>query len=58
MIGVPPAQWRSYEELTEELTRRIGAADEIATLRLERDVPMGGRATDNRIDVVGVPGSI
>jgi hypothetical protein len=52
MTGAPPPEWRSYEEVTEELMRRIGAADGIATLRLERDVLMAGRATENQIDVL------
>jgi len=52
MMSAPPPEWRSYEEVTEELMRRIGAADRIATLRLERDVLMAGRATENQIDVL------
>jgi len=50
--GTRPPEWRSYQELTEELMRRLGAADGITTLRLEREVPMSGRATDNCIDVL------
>ncbi len=44
--------WGSYEELTEHLMRRIGDADAISTLRLERKVTLPGRATENEIDVV------
>ena len=47
----PPA-WRSYEELTEELAARLATANDIMTVRLERDVLLSGRATDNRIDVL------
>jgi Restriction endonuclease len=47
-----PPEWRSYEELTEGLVRRLGAAHEMTTLRLERDVPVRGRATDNWIDAL------
>lgn len=45
-------QWRSYEEVTEELVRRLGAVSGLTTLRLERDVPVSGRANDNQIDVL------
>lgn len=50
--GTTPPEWRSYQELTEELMRRLGDADGITTLRLERDVPVSGRANDNCIDVL------
>src|ERR1017187_2762017 len=50
--GTTPPEWRSYQELTEELMRRLGAADGITTLRLEREVPVSGRANDNCIDVL------
>lgn len=52
MVESSNPDWQSYEELTAELVRRIGAADELRTLRLQRDVLMPGRATGNRIDVV------
>lgn len=52
MNATTPPEWRSYEELTEELVRRLGTAHAITTLRLERDVLLRGRATDNRIDVL------
>jgi hypothetical protein len=52
MSTTPPPEWRSYEELTEQLIQRIGAADGIATRRLERDALMAGRANPNQIDVV------
>lgn len=45
-------QWRSYEELTEELVGQLGDVSGITTLRLERDVPVSGRANDNQIDVL------
>lgn len=45
-------QWRSYEEVTEELVGRLGAVSGLTTLRLERDVPVSGRANDNQIDVL------
>lgn len=45
-------QWRSYEEVTEELVGRLSAVSAVTTLRLERDVPVSGRANDNRIDVL------
>jgi Restriction endonuclease len=48
---VPP-EWRSYEELTEELVGWLGRAHGITTVRLERDVLLRGRATENRIDVL------
>jgi hypothetical protein len=56
-VSVPVAdakkpEWRSYEKLTEHLMRRIGDADTIATLRLERKVTLPGHATENEIDVV------
>ena len=47
-----PPEWGSYQELTEELMRRLGAATGITTLRLEREVPLSGRANPNRIDVL------
>lgn len=47
-----PLEWRSYEQLTEELVGRLRSAQEITTLRLERDVLLRGHATDNRIDVL------
>jgi Restriction endonuclease len=50
--GTTPPEWRSYQEFTEELMRRLGAADGVTTLRLERDVPVSGRANDNCIDVL------
>jgi restriction endonuclease len=50
--GTTPPEWRSYQELTEELMRRLGATDGITTLRLEREVPVSGRANDNCIDVL------
>ncbi len=49
---MPPPDWRSYEELAEDLMRRLGAANGTTTLRLERDVLLSGRATENRIDVL------
>jgi len=52
MTGTQPPDWRSYEELAEDLMRRLGAANSITTLRLERDVLLSGRATANRIDVL------
>jgi Restriction endonuclease len=52
MTNAAPPPWRSYEELTEELVQRLGAANGVTTLRLERDVLMSGRATMNRIDVL------
>jgi hypothetical protein len=45
-------RWRSYEEVTEELVGRLGAVSGLTTLRLERDVPVSGRANDNQIDVL------
>jgi hypothetical protein len=45
-------EWGSYEDLTHELMRRIGAADGISTLRLERNVTLSGRASANQIDVL------
>lgn len=47
-----PPEWRSYQELTEHLMRRLGAVTGITTLRLEREVPLRGRANDNGIDVL------
>lgn len=47
-----PPEWRSYEEVTEELIGRLGAANGVTTLGLKRDVLLGGRATHNRIDVL------
>jgi hypothetical protein len=47
-----PPEWRSYEELTQELVGRLGSAHGITTVRLERDVLLRGRATENRIDVL------
>lgn len=52
MSDTAPPQWRTYEELTEELVRRLGSASDVTTLRLERDVLLRGRATNNRIDVL------
>jgi hypothetical protein len=52
MTGGLNPEWRSYEELTEDLIRRIGAVDGISTVRLERKVPLTGRATGNEIDVL------
>lgn len=48
--GVP--DWNSYEELAQELMRRIGEADQIKTVRLEHDVELKGLATTNQIDVL------
>lgn len=45
-------QWRSYEEVTEELVGRLGAVSGLTTVRLERDVPVRGRANDNQVDVL------
>lgn len=47
-----PPQWRSYEEVTEDLVGRLGDVGGLTTLRLERDVPVSGRANDNQIDVL------
>jgi hypothetical protein len=47
-----PLEWRSYEQLTEELVGPLGSAHGITTLRLERDVLLRGHATHNRIDVL------
>jgi hypothetical protein len=52
MNATTPPEWRSYEEVTADLVRRLGSANGITTLRLERDVLLSGRATDNRIDVL------
>jgi hypothetical protein len=52
MNDTAPPPWRSYEELTEALMQRLGAANGITTLRLERDVLLSGHATDNRVDVL------
>ena len=45
-------QWRTYEKLTGELVGRLAALSGITALRLERDVPVSGRANDNCIDVL------
>ena len=45
-------EWRTSEELTEELAGRLAAANAITTVRLERDVLLSGQATGNRIDVL------
>jgi hypothetical protein len=50
--GTRPPEWRSYQELTEELMQRLGAADGTTTVRLEPEVPVSGRANDNCIDVL------
>lgn len=52
MAESPSPDWDSYEQLTEDLMRRIGAVDGIETLRLQRDVVLVGLATENQIDVV------
>jgi hypothetical protein len=52
MPDAPNPDWGSYEELTQELMGRVGAADGVSTVRLERNVPLTGRATENKIDVL------
>src|SRR5258708_3840244 len=52
MFSAQNPEWGGYEDLTQELMRRIGAADGISTLQLDRDVTLPGRATENQIDVL------
>lgn len=52
MTDTASPQWRSYEEVTEELVGRLSTVSGLTTLRLERDVPVSGRANDNQIDVL------
>ena len=52
MPDVSNPDWSSYEDLTQELMGRVGAADGVSTVRLERNVPLKGHATENKIDVL------
>lgn len=46
------AEWVEYEVLTGLLVQRLAADAGIETLRVDRDVALPGRASNNRIDVV------
>jgi hypothetical protein len=52
MGDTSPSEWGSYQELIDELRRRLGAATGITTLSLEREAPLTGGANPDGIDVL------
>ena len=52
MDDATPPGWDDYEKLTHELLGRLASVADIVMTRLERDVTLQGKATENRIDIV------